>query len=46
MIGFEGKTFRSERLEYRLIDECDRASLRELVSDGRVAAFIHIRDWT
>jgi len=36
MIGFEGKTFRSERLEYRLIDECDRASLRELVSDGSV----------
>ena len=47
MFGFEGKTLRSERLEYRLIDERDRGALRRIVSDGSVtepAGFAPIKD--
>ena len=37
MIGLEGKTLRSERLCYRLLEESDKSALWALLSDPAVA---------
>lgn len=36
MIGMEGKTLRSERLTYRLLDPSDKAALGDMLSDRSV----------